>query len=156
MRVLRLVGSAGLIQMMSHFGRCRARGWLAAGLLLAGYGWFSPSTSWAGCSHYLLTVTGPAQSRIDSLDPFVLAGALPTDTLRSSPRDGRPAPCSGWRCSRNSSSPIALPQIEPRIDACEYALLDAITLRLTSSPIPYDDDSSRPLDRVERLARPPR
>jgi hypothetical protein len=141
--------------MKSHVTTGLARGWLLAGLLAAGLGWLSPSTSCAGCSHYVTTESEIARAGIDSLHHFGLAGAVASD-LRGTSDDGRPAPCSGWRCSRGSSPPISVSDPAPRVVVWGCIQTGASAMTPASSPFPHDDHSSLPRDRVDRLARPPR
>jgi hypothetical protein len=150
-------GIFGLAQMMSHLRRRQAHRWLAASVLLATCGWsWTPSTQ-AGCSHYATTKRDAARSQTVSVDKLVGLVTASTDDWRTSPLDERPnRPCSGFRCSRDSSPPPGIPQAVPRIDAWGCTLLHANVLRPTSSPLPHEGDSPRSLDRVERLARPPR
>jgi hypothetical protein len=150
-------GIYGLAQMTSHLRRRRARGWLAAAMLLAGYGWLSTPPSQAGCSHYASTKTDAARSQTVALDRLFAPVTAPGHDWRTSPLDEHPArPCSGFRCSRGSIPPLGVPQDVPRIDAWGCTLLPANVLRPTSSPFPHEDGSPHSLDRVERLARPPR
>jgi hypothetical protein len=157
MRVLRPMGSAGLIQMKLHGGKRRAQGWLLAGLTLASCAYFLPSTSSAGCSHYVTTEADATRFSPSYLDLFVSVGTLENASSRGLPVDKRPtSPCTGLHCSGDSSVPVSVPQAVPRIDFWACVQLGAEMLRPNSSPLPNDDHSSRPLDQVDRLTRPPR
>ena len=151
-------GICGLALMMSHLLRRRARGWLAAGVLLATFGWsWTPSTQ-AGCSHYATTKTDAARSHTVSPGVLFSAATAPGDDWRAAPLDQPPSrPCSGFRCSGDSSSPpVGMPQAVPRIDAWGFILLQGQRPGLTSSLLREEEESPHSLDRAERVPRPPR
>jgi len=138
-------------QVRRRFVHCR----LVAGVLLAGCGWFMPSTSWAGCSHYVVPKTDAESS--ERLYRLVAAETFPGDSWRSAPLDQRsPSPCSGFRCSRDSSSPLPVLQELPRIDVWGCLAVIPLPMRPNSSEFHLEDDSPHSVDRVERLPRPPR
>jgi hypothetical protein len=146
-----------LTQMTSHLRRRRVLGWFAAGLLLATCGWLLMPSTQAGCSHYATSKTNPARTQTVTLERLFSAIIAPGDEWRTSPLGEHPAPpCSGFRCSGDSSTPLGVPRAVPRVDAWGCALLCAYSPRPASAPFLQVEDSPRSLDRVERLARPPR
>ncbi len=150
-------GSIEMIRMTSHRRRCRAPGWLVAGLVLVACGgWLFPPAARAGCSHYVATGADPARSGPAHLDPLVASGSSSEELRRSSPLEAPAGPCSGFGCSRNSTPPMTIPPAVPRIDACGGLDLSGFASRAPSSPFPLDEASPRSLDRADRLARPPR
>ncbi len=150
-------GIFGLAQMMSHLRRRQPHGWLAAGLLLATCGWSLTPSAQAGCSHYATTKRDAARSQLVSIDRLFGVVTASGDEWQTLPLGDRPTrPCSGFRCSPDSSPPPGIPQAVPRIDAWGCMLLHANCLRPTSSPFLHEGDCPRSIDRVERLQRPPR
>ena len=153
--LLRPAAAPEPIQMKSHVGHPGHR-WLVAALLLASGGWLAPSTSWAGCSHYV-TTTMDRQAEVSHLDQLDSVWSLSDQSRQGDPLAERPAaPCSGLRCSRNSTPPLTVPQAVPRIDAWGCFSLSAFALRTDSSPSLFEDDRPPSSDRADRLARPPR
>src|SRR5262249_37635949 len=135
----------------------QARGWIVAGLLLASCAWLAPSSARAGCAHDIATGSEAEGSGLAHFDRLDSAGALAGDSRRLTPTEPSPTPtCPGFRCSRDVPAPLTAPRTLPRIDAWGCFQLSWAALGTHSSPFPPDDDSPRPLDRAERLARPPR
>jgi hypothetical protein len=59
-------------------------------------------------------------------------------------------------CSRNTPQPLTTPQVPPH-DVDSWCCFDfrAFVLDVDSSLFTPDDDEARPLDRAERIPRPP-
>lgn len=135
----------------------RARAWLVAVLVLAGAGWCSAPEARAGCSHYVAAGAEAVRSGAADLDPLIAAGTPSEGSWRISPLDRSPArPCSGFGCSRDSRPPMTSSLGLPRIDTWARFEFTALVLRDRSSLLAPDSDSPHPLDRADRLARPPR
>lgn len=150
-------GTTEIVRTKPQPRRGPARAWLVAGLVLACAGWSATPVARAGCAHDVATRAEAAMARAAGLDRLAEAGALSGGSWRISPLDRVPArPCSGFGCSRDSRPPMTTTPALPRIDAWGRLELAALVLREPSSPLPPDGDSPRPLDRVDRLARPPR
>jgi hypothetical protein len=131
--------------------------WLVAVLVLAGAGWFSAPDARAGCSHYVAAGVEATRSGATDLDPLITAGASSEGSWRISPLDRSPArPCSGFGCSRDSRPPMTSSLGLSRIDTWARFEFPASVLRDHSSLLTPDSDSPHPLDRADRLARPPR
>jgi hypothetical protein len=149
--------STETVRMKSQLRRRRAPGWLVAGLVFACVGWLSSPAAQAGCSHYVTTTADAARAGAADLDRLVTSGPSSEGPWRISPLERSPArSCSGFGCSRDSKPPMTASPALPRIDAWGRFDLSAFVLRTHSSPLPLDSDSPRPLDRADRLARPPR
>jgi hypothetical protein len=150
-------GICGLVQMISHLRRGRVRGCLAAALLFAACGWFSTPPAQAGCSQHTTAKANSARSQFPALDRLFFVSTASADFWQRSPLEPFPArPCSGFRCSRDSSPPLGVPQGAPRHDSWGCVIQHAYSPLDRSSSFPFDEDCPSTLDRVERLARPPR
>jgi hypothetical protein len=137
----------------------RSRGWLTAALLLAAGGWTGLTDARAGCSHLVTTKADATRLKVVQIDRLVSTESLVTELGRSLPLEDHSAPpCSGYMCSDNSVplAPLAAPRSLPRIDAWSRLDLSVLSRRDNSAPFSCDDDRPLTLDRVERLARPPR
>ena len=131
--------------------------WLAAGLLLAAAGVFSPSTARAGCSHRVTVSAQPLPSGAFSVDRLVAGDLGSADASQDPPPYRMPdSPCAGLRCSEDSIPPHAQPPETQRVKFFGCCDNSAVAFRSACSPLPRDDDNARSLDRVDRLARPPR
>jgi hypothetical protein len=148
-------GSLGIDSLMLRVGRFPLLRWLFITLLVVSSGWLMPSTSRAGCSHYIRTkIQGASTAAIglDTLDALAaLPGVLPGTGFPIPPA----SPCSGLRCSQDQPVPASIPQVVPRIDLWGCLNLIAFTLQNPSSSVPFEDDCLHPTDRSEQLARPP-
>ncbi len=151
-------GSTGTIGVRSKSPERRARAWLVATLLLASVGWLASSSARAGCSHLVTANTDVARFRLAHLDRLLLAGAASKDATRSLPLDRPAPPCSGFRCSGNSipATPMSIPRGTVRSDAWNRVDFGMLAPWAGSSSFSFHDHTPCPVDRVERLTRPPR
>jgi hypothetical protein len=143
--------------MTSDVGHPCLHRWLVAALLLMSFGVLAPSTSRAGCVHAVSTKAGAAHAEMIGLDRLTALRALSFRTWRGgSPGEFPPSPCAGLRCSRNSDAPLTAPPTVSRIDAWGCLQICAFALQIDSSPWVIEEVPPPPLDRADRLARPPR
>ena len=145
--------------MISYVRRWRRTPVLVrAGLLVAAAGLFLPGDALAGCSHRVTANAHPLAFGAFSVDRLV-AGDLTNgdDVRRDLPEPRLPkSPCGGWRCSGDSIPPRAEPPATERVDVPGCCTNDRIILLRDCSLFPHDDDDAHAVDRVDRLARPPR
>ena len=148
-----------MMVVKSYFPGQKARDWLIATMALAlSIGMFTP-VAWAGCSHLVTTKADVFSRKIGQFDGLPSHGVFQGDWLSTLP-PGKPplAPCHGFLCAGNSIplAPLATPESLLRIDAWSRIHLCSLARISWSTRLSQDETSPRSVDRVERLARPPR
>jgi hypothetical protein len=90
------------------------------------------------------------------LERLIVPGSILGDSSSAHPLDERPAPrCSGFGCSGDSRVPMTVPRALPRIDIAGCQNLESIATR-PSTWVHVEHDPPYSMDRVDRVARPPR
>ncbi len=148
-----------MICVRSQVQARRARGRLIATLVLASVGWISSTSAHAGCSHSVTTKADSPSFRTAHLELLLLVGASSDDSTGTIPLNVPfTPPCAGLRCSGNSipPTPASITQAAPRSDAWNRFDIGFLALLGNSTPFPINNNTSCPMDRVERLTRPPR